>query len=94
MAVLVNLPFGRARLFGRVAGRDVPAWAQQQLGTATWAQYFLKFLLGHPAITAVIPATSDPKHLVDNMGAAVGKLPGEELRTRMADDFQRLTRQS
>jgi aryl-alcohol dehydrogenase-like predicted oxidoreductase len=87
MAVLVNLPFGRARLFSRVAGREVPAWAREQLGIASWAQYFLKFLLGHPAVTAVIPATSDPGHLADNMGAAVGDLPGAELRERMARDF-------
>ena len=88
MAVLVNLPFGRARLFQRVAGRELPTWARGQLGIESWAQYFLKFILGHPAITAVIPATSNPRHVVDNMGAAIGNLPEPELRARMIRDFE------
>ncbi len=82
IGVLVYLPFGRTRLFRRVGDRPVPEWAAE-IGVTTWAQFFLKFVLGHPAVTSVTPATSQAKHLIDNLGAAVGKLPDEAMRKKM-----------
>jgi aryl-alcohol dehydrogenase-like predicted oxidoreductase len=84
VATLVNGPFGRTRLFQRAGDRPVPDWAKE-FGANTWAQFFLKWLLGNPAITVVIPATSDPAHLRDNMGAGLGRLPDEAERKRMAE---------
>ena len=84
IAVLVYLPFGRTRLWGRVEGHAVPEWAAE-LGAATWAQFFLKFAASHPAVTAVTPATSKPHHMVDNMTAAKGRLPDQAERKRMID---------
>jgi aryl-alcohol dehydrogenase-like predicted oxidoreductase len=82
IGVLVYLPFGRTRLWNRVAGRDVPAWASE-FGAETWAQFFIKFVAAHPAVTSVTPATSQPRHMADNMGAAMGQLPDEATRRRM-----------
>ena len=84
VATIAALPFGRARLFGRVAGRRLPAWAHE-FEAHSWAQFFLKYLLGNPDMTAVIPGTSNPDNLVDNMGAGVGYLPDEAERRRMAE---------
>jgi aryl-alcohol dehydrogenase-like predicted oxidoreductase len=84
IAVLVYLPFGRTRLWDRVEGHDVPAWAAE-FGATTWAQFFLKFAAAHPAVTAVTPATSKAHHMVDNMTAARGRLPNEAERKRMVD---------
>ncbi len=82
IGVLVYLPFGRTRLWERVRGREVPAWAAE-IDATSWAQFFLKFVIAHPAVTAVTPATSRPQHMVDNMGAAFGRLPDEAMRRRM-----------
>ena len=84
IATLVNGPFGRTRLFRRVGDRTVPEWAQD-FGANSWAQFFLKWLLGNPTVTFPIPATSDPKHLEDNMGAGIGRVPNEDELKRMAD---------
>jgi len=84
IATLVNGPFGRTRLFSRVGDRPVPEWAAE-FGTESWAHFFLKWLLGNDAITVVIPATSDPDHLVDNMGAGLGRMPDARERRRMQD---------
>jgi aryl-alcohol dehydrogenase-like predicted oxidoreductase len=84
IAVLVYLPFGRTRLWDRVEGHDVPAWAAE-FGAATWAQFFLKFAASHPAVTAVTPATSKAHHMADNMTAARGRLPNGAERERMVD---------
>jgi aryl-alcohol dehydrogenase-like predicted oxidoreductase len=84
IGVLVYLPFGRTRLWDRVEGHEVPAWAQE-FGAATWAQFFLKFAASHPAVTAVTPATSKPHHMIDNMTAARGRLPDQAERKRMVD---------
>src|SRR5688572_16585259 len=84
IGVLVYLPFGRTRLWERVEGHDVPAWANE-FGAKTWAQFFLKFAASHPAVTAVTPATSKPHHMVDNMTAARGRLPDQAERKRMVD---------
>ena len=83
IATLINGPFGRTRLFQRVGDTPVPEWARE-FGATSWAQFFLKWLLGHPGVTVPIPATSDPEHLRDNMGAGLGRVPDEEERNRMA----------
>jgi diketogulonate reductase-like aldo/keto reductase len=88
-AVLVNRPFGSGSMFGRVRGKPLPPWAAE-LGIASWAQYFLKWILGHPAVTCVIPATGNPKHVVDNIAGGIGALPDEAMRARMAQHFDSL----
>lgn len=84
IAVLGYVPFGRTRLWARVRGRDVPGWAQE-FGADTWGKFFLKYVVSHPAITCVTPATSKPKNMLDNIGAAYGELPDEATRRRMAE---------
>jgi len=84
IAVLLYVPFGRTRLWRRVAGQDVPEWARE-FGANTWAQFFIKFAAAHPAVTCVTPATSKPKNMLDNMGAAVGELPDEAMQRRMVE---------
>lgn len=81
-AVIVNRPFAKASLFDRVRGRQLPEWASE-FDAGTWAQFFLKYILGHPAVTCVIPATRNPKHLADDMQAGRGRLPDEKMRQRM-----------
>jgi aryl-alcohol dehydrogenase-like predicted oxidoreductase len=80
-AVLTALPFGRGRLFRAVRGKAIPDWAQSFAGS--WAQFFLKFLLADPRVTAVIPGTADPAHMLDNLGAMRGALPDPDQRRRM-----------
>lgn len=89
VAVLVNQPFSTGGLFSRVVGRPVPPWAAE-FDCRSWAQFFLKYIVSHPAVTCAIPATSDPEHLVDNMGASVGRLPDERTRRRMVEVFEAL----
>ena len=84
IGVLVYLPFGRTRLWSRVDGRALPEWAAD-FGATTWAQFFLKFVGAHPAVTAITPATSQPRHMLDNLGAAMGTLPDEATRRRMIE---------
>ena len=84
IGVLAYAPFGRTRLWGRVAGREVPTWATE-FDARTWAQFFLKFVASNPDVTAVTPATSQAKNMVDNLGAAVGRLPNAEQRRRMIE---------
>jgi aryl-alcohol dehydrogenase-like predicted oxidoreductase len=83
MAVLVNRPFAQADLFSKVRGKPLPRWAGE-IGCASWAQFFLKFVISHPAVTSAIPGTSRVQHLVDNLQAAIGPLPDEAMRERMA----------
>ena len=85
-AVIVNRPFQRARLFRKVRalGTRPPAWAAE-FDCESWGQFLLKFVLSHPAVTCTIPATRKPKHLVDNMGAGMGRLPDEKMRRRMVE---------
>jgi diketogulonate reductase-like aldo/keto reductase len=83
IAVLVNRPFSEGGLFQRVRGKALPAWASE-IGCESWAQLLLKWVLGNPAATCVIPATSRPEHLVDNMKAGVGALPDEKMRNQIA----------
>jgi len=82
IAVLAYVPFGRTRLWRRVAGRKMPTWTTE-FGANTWAQFFIKYVAAHPAITVVTPATSKPKHMLDNLAAGVGELPDETTRRRM-----------
>ena len=86
IAVIVNRPFRRGALFDRFADRPLPGWAAE-IDCANWAQVFLKFIVSHPAVTCAIPATSQPAHMVENMGAARGALPDAGLRARMARDL-------
>ncbi|MCG3202668.1 MAG: hypothetical protein NFCOHLIN_02553 [Gammaproteobacteria bacterium] len=86
MAVIVNRPFQRGALFARVRGRPLPPWADE-LGCASWAQFFLKFIVSHPAVTCAIPATSRVDHLLENMGAMRRPLPDEAARRRMSQWF-------
>lgn len=83
LAVLANRPLAQGNLFAKVRGRPLPAWAPEA-GLESWAQFFLKYALGHPAVTCAIPATSRVDHLRDNMGAGSGPLPDARLRERMA----------
>ena len=89
IAVLANRPFTTGNLFRLVAGRRLPEWAAD-FDCASWAQFFLKFIVSHPAVTCVVPATGDADHLRDNMGAGRGRLPDETLRRRMVDFFSAL----
>ena len=84
IAVLVYLPFGRTRLFQRAAGKVLPDWASE-FDAATWAQFFIKYVAAHPAVTVVTPATSKAQHMIDNLGGGVGRLPNEATRKRMAE---------
>ena len=82
LAVIVNRPFRRGALFEHVAGHALPAWARE-FGCANWAQFFLKFIVSHPAVTCAIPATSRVDHMIENMGALSGPLPDARTRARM-----------
>ncbi len=84
MAVLVNLPFGRGRLFSRVGDRELPDWASE-IDCESWGQFFLKYVVSHPSVTTVIPGTTKAHHAVDNIGAAQGRLPDAALRRRMEE---------
>jgi aryl-alcohol dehydrogenase-like predicted oxidoreductase len=88
-AVLTNLPFGRGKLFQAVRGKPVPAWARE-FDADTWGQFFLKFLLGHPAVTAVIPGTDKPEYMLDNLGAGRGRMPDATMRRRMVEWYESL----
>ena len=82
MAVIINRPFGGGGLFGRVAGKPLPPWAAE-IDCRSWAQLFLKWIVAHPAVTCVIPATNNPKHMEDNMAAGLGRFPDAKMRQRM-----------
>jgi aryl-alcohol dehydrogenase-like predicted oxidoreductase len=82
IATMIYMPFGRTRLWNRVSGRDVPAWAHE-FDAHTWGQFFLKFVAADPRVTVITPATSRAANAMDNLGAAVGRLPDEAMRRRM-----------
>jgi diketogulonate reductase-like aldo/keto reductase len=82
VAVLINRPFGEGNLFNMVKGKTLPQWSSEY-GIESWSQFFLKFIISHPAVTCVIPATSSPKHAEDNMKAGLEPLPGEAIRKKM-----------
>lgn len=89
LAVVINRPFRRGDLFRRFAGRKLPDWASE-FDCANWAQFFLKFVVSHPAVTCAIPATSRVDHMRENMGALYGKLPDAALRARMIRHIESL----
>ncbi len=83
IGVLVYAPFGRTSLFRRTANTPLPEWAKE-FDATTWAQFFLKWIVGHPAVTAVTPATSRATNMIDNIGGGIGRLPDAAMRQRMA----------
>lgn len=86
-AVLTALPYGRSSVFATVRGKSVPEWARD-FDATTWPQFFLKFLLGHEAVTAVIPGTTNPAHLADNISAGRGRFPDAKQRKAMIEFFE------
>jgi diketogulonate reductase-like aldo/keto reductase len=84
VAVIVNRPFERGGLFRKTKDKPLPVWAAD-FDCMSWAQFMLKYIVSHPAVTCVIPATSNPRHLIDNMSAGVGRLPDERARRRMRE---------
>jgi aryl-alcohol dehydrogenase-like predicted oxidoreductase len=82
MAAMINLPFGRGRLFDAVRGRALPAWAAE-FDCASWPQFFLKYIVSHPAVTCAVPGMARPEYVEDNLGAARGRLPDAAMRRRM-----------
>ena len=89
MAVLINVPYGRGRLFSRVGDRSLPDWASEA-DINSWGHFFLKYILSHPAVTCVIPGTAKMKYLTDNMGAAQGRMPNKAMRKQMEEFFDGL----
>lgn len=89
IATVINRPFQRGGVFDKVAGKKLPGWAAE-FDCTSWGQFFLKFIVSHPHVTNVIPATSKVKHLVDNMGAGYGRLPDGKMRERMIKHFESL----
>lgn len=87
VAVIINRPFAQANLFSRVKGKALPPWCAD-FDCTSWAQFFLKYLLGHPAVTCVIPGTRRVDHLRDNLGAGTGRLPDAAQRKRMVEWFR------
>lgn len=85
LALIINRPFMGGHLFRHVAGQDIPLWAVESLQIQSWAEYFLKFVISHPAVCSAIPATSNPEHMVENMRARLGPMPDARLREKMAD---------
>jgi aryl-alcohol dehydrogenase-like predicted oxidoreductase len=89
IAVLANRPFRQGALIDQVRRHPLPAWARE-IDCANWAQFLLKFIVAHPAVTCAIPATSSVAHVRENMGAAAGRLPDEAMRNRMSSYVARL----
>ncbi|MEQ9487596.1 MAG: aldo/keto reductase [Alphaproteobacteria bacterium] len=89
IGVIANRPFRRKDLFNRYQDEKLPDWISE-FDATNWAQFFLKFIISHPAVTCAIPATSVTAHMDENMGAAFGRLPDEDMRRRMADYVQSL----
>jgi aryl-alcohol dehydrogenase-like predicted oxidoreductase len=89
VAVIVNRPFAEGALFRKVKGKPLPPWAAE-LGVHSWAQYFLKWIVSHPAVTCAIPGTSRPDHMKDNLAAGQGPMPDAAARRRMAQYFEAL----
>ncbi len=87
VAVLVMRPFEEGALFSAVRGKPLPAWVGEA-GAASWAQLFLRYVVSHPAVTAAIPATRRPDHMIDNLAAGTGPFPDDRMRRRMAAEFR------
>lgn len=93
IAVMAYLPFGRSRMWSRIGDRELPEWTAE-FDASTWAQFMLKFVVAHPAITVAAPGTSDPEHMVDNLGGGRGRLPTEEHLSRMVELVEALPQAS
>jgi aryl-alcohol dehydrogenase-like predicted oxidoreductase len=89
IATMINRPFERGRLFGRVRGKTVPDWAAD-FDCHSWGQFFLKYIAAHPAVTNIIPATANPHHMLDNVQAGKGRLPDASQQQRMIRFFDNL----
>jgi len=89
VAVIANRPFAEGALFRQVRGKPLPAWAAE-LGIASWAQFFLKWIVSHPAVTCAIPGTGKPEHMADNLQGGFGPLPDAAQRARMAQHYAAL----
>lgn len=89
IAVLVNIPFARGQLFKTVVDRPLPNWAAE-FDCESWAQFFLKYVISHPAVTCAIPGATKARHAIDNVGAAYGRLPDPQLRKRQEKFFDTL----
>jgi diketogulonate reductase-like aldo/keto reductase len=89
VATLINRPFLDGQAFSLTRGKELPPWAEE-FDCESWAQFFLKYIVGHPAVTCVIPGTSDPRHARDNFAAGHGRLPDEKMRKRMRDYLREL----
>ncbi|PZP22140.1 aldo/keto reductase [Pseudomonas kuykendallii] len=87
IATLINRTYGAGQLFARVKGKALPGWAVAELDASSWAQLMLKFVLADPAVTAVIPATSNPRYMADNLLAGQGRLPDARQREQIAAEF-------
>jgi aryl-alcohol dehydrogenase-like predicted oxidoreductase len=84
VACMIALPLGRGRALSTVKGKDVPAWAKEELGVTSFAQLLLKFVISHPAVTAAIPSTLEPQHMAENLEAGRGPIPDAKQRTKIA----------
>src|ERR1043165_4413983 len=89
LGVIINRPFAEGSLFRATKNKPLPAWAAE-LGIASWAQYFLKWIVTHPAVTCAIPGTARPEHMKDNLPAAKGPFPGGATRQKMLEYFDSL----
>ena len=82
MAVFINLPFGRGSVFRATQGKELPAWAAE-IDVTTWAQFMLKYLVSHPAVTCAVPGMAQARYVDDNLKAAQGRMPDVAMRRRM-----------
>lgn len=89
IAVIVNRPYQRGDLFRHVRGKAIPGWTSE-IDVTSWGQFFLKFVVSHPAVTCAIPATTKVKHLLDNMAAQTGRLPDTKMRNEMIQYYKSL----
>jgi diketogulonate reductase-like aldo/keto reductase len=89
VAVIINRPFAEGALFRKVKGKPLPPWAAE-IGVQSWAQYFLKWIVAHPAVTCAIPGTGRPEHMRDNLAGGMGALPDTKMRRRMQEHFDSL----
>lgn len=90
LAVIINRPFRTGQLFERLRGKSLPDWAVLELGCASWAEFLLKFIISHPAVHCVIPATRRVDHMTENLRAGTGTLPNADMRQRMISHFDSL----
>jgi diketogulonate reductase-like aldo/keto reductase len=89
IATIINRPFQRGGLFKKVRGKPLPEWASE-FDCTTWAQFFLKFIASNPDVTNIIPASSNAKHMADNMEAGFGRLPDKKTRSRMIEYYKKV----